>query len=254
MAPRILDTYRRFIMSQFEKLPSGHIHALVEHLKSSGEFSVVAGLLGGAHLIILSGCWPLCCHPSDLSGTGRLMCWRWRIRECLFVHLKPVSPKGNQPWIFIGRANAEAEAPILCLPAVKSWLIGKDSDPGKDWGQKEKWVAEDEMVGWHHRLNGHEFEQTLGVVKDREALHAAVHWVSKSRTRLSDWPATIYPHIYIFNYLGGIVLHPYLSGTNWDPSKEILQGKNVLLFIKNWNKMWTHLIARFLERKYTSQM
>ena len=76
--------------------------------------------------------------------------------------IKPVNPKGNQPWIFIGRTDAKAEAPILWLPEVKSQLIGKDPDIGKDWRQEEKWAAEDEMVGWHHWLNGHEFEQTQG--------------------------------------------------------------------------------------------
>ena len=74
--------------------------------------------------------------------------------------IKPVNPKGNQPWLFIGRIDAEAEAPILWPPDAKSWLIKKDTDAGKDWGQ-EKGVTEDEMVGWHHWLNGHEFEQTL---------------------------------------------------------------------------------------------
>ena len=76
--------------------------------------------------------------------------------------IKPVNPKGNQPWIFIGMTDAEAKAPILWPPDAKSWLIGKDSDAGKDWRQKEKRAAEHEMVGWHHWLNGHEFEQTLG--------------------------------------------------------------------------------------------
>ena len=75
--------------------------------------------------------------------------------------VKPVHPKGNQSWIFIGRTHAEAEAPILWPPDVKSWLIGKDPDAGKDWRQEEKGMTEDEMVGWHHRLNGHEFEQAL---------------------------------------------------------------------------------------------
>ena len=70
--------------------------------------------------------------------------------------------KGNQPRIFIGRADVEAETPTLWLPDEKNWLIQKDSDAGKDWSQKEKGVAEDEMVGWHQQLNGHEFEQILG--------------------------------------------------------------------------------------------
>ena len=76
--------------------------------------------------------------------------------------IKPVSPKGKQPWILTWRTDAEAEAPILWPPDVKSWLTGKDPDAGKDWGPKEKGMTEDEMVGWHHWLNGRESEQTLG--------------------------------------------------------------------------------------------
>ena len=76
--------------------------------------------------------------------------------------IKSVSPKGNQPWILIGRTNAEAEAPILWPPDARSRLIRKDPDPGEDWGPEEKGATEDEMAGWHHQLNGHEFEQTLG--------------------------------------------------------------------------------------------
>ena len=75
--------------------------------------------------------------------------------------IKPVNPKGNQPWIFIGRT--EAEALILWPPDAKNWFIRKNSEAGKDWRQKEKRAAEDEVVGWHHWLNGHEFEQALGV-------------------------------------------------------------------------------------------
>ena len=77
--------------------------------------------------------------------------------------IKPVNPKGNQSWIFIGRNYAEAETPILWLPDVKGWLIGKEHDAGKDWRQEEKGTTEDEMVGWYHWLNGHEFEQALAV-------------------------------------------------------------------------------------------
>ena len=76
--------------------------------------------------------------------------------------IKPVNPKGNQSWIFTGRTDAKAEALTLWPPDVKSQLTGKDPDAGKDWGKEEKGVTEDEMVGWHHWLNGHEFEQTQG--------------------------------------------------------------------------------------------
>ena len=82
--------------------------------------------------------------------------------------IKPVHPKGNQPWIFIGRT--EAEAPILWPSDAKSWLIGKDPDTGKDWRQEEKGMTEDEMVGWHHWLSGHEFEQTWGDSEGQRSL------------------------------------------------------------------------------------
>ena len=74
--------------------------------------------------------------------------------------IKRVYPKGDQSWIFIWRTDAEVETPILSPSDVKSWLIGKDSDAGKDWRQKEKGAAEDEMIRWHHLLNGHKQEQT----------------------------------------------------------------------------------------------
>ena len=77
--------------------------------------------------------------------------------------IKPVNLKGNQSWIFTGRTDAEAETPVLWPSDANNWLIGKDLDVGKDWRQEEKGTTEDEMVGWHHRLNGHEFEQAPGV-------------------------------------------------------------------------------------------
>ena len=77
--------------------------------------------------------------------------------------IKSVNPKGNHPWIFIGRTDVEDEAPLLWPPNAKSWLTGKDPDGGKGWRQEEKGTTEDEMVGWHHWLSGHEFKQALGV-------------------------------------------------------------------------------------------
>ena len=93
--------------------------------------------------------------------------------------IKPVIPKGNQSWIFIGRADAEAETPILCPPHGKSWLIGKVSDAGRDWGQEEKGMTEDKMAEWYHRLNGHEFEWTPGLGVGQGGLACCNSWGHK---------------------------------------------------------------------------
>ena len=83
--------------------------------------------------------------------------------------IKPVHPKGNKSWIFIGRTDAEAETPILWSSDAKNWLTGKDPDTGKDWKQEEKGMTEDEMSGWHQRLYRHEFEQDQGVADGQES-------------------------------------------------------------------------------------
>ena len=93
--------------------------------------------------------------------------------------IQPVHPKGNQLWIFNGRTGAEAEAPVFWPPDAKNWLVRKDPDSGKDWRQKEKGTVEDEMVGWHHRLNGHESEQTSGDGEGLESLACSSPWGGK---------------------------------------------------------------------------
>ena len=100
--------------------------------------------------------------------------------------IQPVHCEGDQPWDFFGRNDAKAETPVLWLPHAKSWLIGKDSDAGRDWGQ-EKGMTEDEMAGWHHWLDGHESGWTSGVGDGQGGLGTAIHGVAKSRTWLSDW-------------------------------------------------------------------
>ena len=106
--------------------------------------------------------------------------------DCKKIQL--VYPKGDHSWVFIGRTDAEAATPILWPPHVKSWVIGKDPDAGRDWGQEEKGTTEDEMAGWHHWLDRRESGWTRGIgYGQRDLVSYTVHGVAKSRTWLSDW-------------------------------------------------------------------
>ena len=121
------------------------------------------------------------CLTFDMSGFSSGHVWMWELdcqeswapkNWCFWTvmlektlespsdckEIQPVHPKGDQSWVFIGRTDAEAETPVLWPPDAKSWLIGKEPDAGRDWGQEEKGTTEDEMAGWHHQLDGHEFE------------------------------------------------------------------------------------------------
>ena len=100
--------------------------------------------------------------------------------------IQPVHPKGNQSWVFIGRTDVEAETPILCPPDVKSWLIWKDPDNGKYWGQEEKGMTEDVMVGWHHQLNGHGFGWTLRVDDGQGSLVFCGSW-GRKESDMTEW-------------------------------------------------------------------
>ena len=113
--------------------------------------------------------------------------WYWMAWESLGLQGDPpIHSKGDQSWVFFGRTDAKAETLILWQPHAKSWLIGKDSDAGRDWRQEEKGTTEDEMAGWHHRLYGHEFEWTPGVGDGWWGWRAAVYGVAKSPTWLSN--------------------------------------------------------------------
>ena len=107
--------------------------------------------------------------------------------------IKPVHPKGNQSWIFIGRTDAEAEAPVLWPSDVKNWLTGKDPDAGEDWGQ-EKGTTEDEMVGWHHWPNEHDFEQAPGVGDGQGRLAGCSPWDHKE-SDMTEWLSSSRQHI-----------------------------------------------------------
>ena len=108
--------------------------------------------------------------------------------------IQPVHPKGNQSWIFIGRTDAEAETPILCPPDAKNWLIWKDPDAGKDWRREEKGMTEDELVGWYHQCNRHEFEYTLGVGDGQGSLVCCSPWHCKESdtTKWLNWTGILY--------------------------------------------------------------
>ena len=120
--------------------------------------------------------------------------------------IKPVYPKGNQSWMFIGRTDVEAEAPILWPLDAKSWLIWKDPDAGKDWRREEKGTTEDEMVGWHHQLNGHEFEWTLGVGDGQGGLVCCSPWGRKESdmTEQLNWTDLLSEHS-VFTYKWQII-------------------------------------------------
>ena len=147
------------------------------------------------------------------SQSPKNWCFQTVVLEKSFespLEIKPVNPKGNQPWILTERTDAETETPVFWPPDVKSWLIGKDPDAGKDWRQKEKRATEDEMVERHHRFNGHELGKLQEMVRDRKAWGAAVHEVAKNWTWLGDWTTDVVYLKFKYNQtFGYCVWQPY---------------------------------------------
>ena len=131
--------------------------------------------------VVMYGCesWTIKKAECRRIDAFELECWRWLFRVPWTTRRSNQSTKGNQFWIFIGRTDAEAEAPILWSPDGKNWLTGKDPDSGKDWRREEKGMTEDEMVGWHHWFDGHEFEQVLGVGDGQGSLAYYSPWGRK---------------------------------------------------------------------------
>ena len=117
--------------------------------------------------------------------------------------IHPVHPKLNQSWIFTGRTDTEAETPVLWPPDAKSWLIWKDPDAGKDWRQEEKGITENEMVGWHHQLNGHGFGGTLGVGDGQGGLAYCGSWGHKESDTAEwlNWTENIYTYSTVFSWI-----------------------------------------------------
>ena len=131
--------------------------------------------------VVMYGCesWTVKKTEHRRIDAFELWCWRRLKSPLACKEIQPVHPKGDQSWVFIGRTDGEAETPVLWPPHAKSWLIGKDSDAGRDWGQEEKGMTEDEMAGWHHWLDGCEFEWTLGAGDGKGGLACYNSWGRK---------------------------------------------------------------------------
>ena len=151
---------------------------------------------------------PIVIYGCDSWTIKKAECWRidtfelWTLERPLDCkEIQPVHPKGNQSWIFLGRTDAEAEAPILWPPDAKSWLTGKDSDAGRDWGQEEKGTTKDEMAGWHHWLDEHESEWTPGVGDGHGGLVCCDSWGRKESdtTEQLNWTELKHQRIDAFN-------------------------------------------------------
>ena len=150
-----------------------------EDLKKQRHYFVNKGLSSQSYGFSSSHVWMWELDYKESWRTDVFELWYWRrLLDC--KEIKPVNPKGNQSWIFIGRTDPEAETPIVWSPDVNNWLIGKDPDAGKDW-RREKGMTEGEMVGWHHRCDGHEFEQALGVGDGQGSLVCRSLWGRRVR-------------------------------------------------------------------------
>ena len=143
----------------------------------------------------------------------------------------PLESKENQPWIFIGRTDEETETPILWPPDVKSWLIRKDPDAGKDWGQEEKGVTEDGMVGQHHQLNGHEFEQTRGDSEGQGSLACSTPWGCKELD-------ITWKQMDCMNWRVG-------SWLNHSNNRVFGSGDHLSIYYRWWWKLWTRKLSLF---------
>ena len=131
--------------------------------------------------VVMYGCesWTIKKAECQRIDSFELWCWRRLLRVPWTARIQPVPSEGDQPWDFFGRNDAKAETPVLWPPHAKSWLIGKDSDVGRDWGQEEKGTTEDEMAGWHHWLDGHESQWTPGVGDGQGGLACCDSWGCK---------------------------------------------------------------------------
>ena len=150
------------------------------------KFHLVKAML---FLVVMYGCWELDCEESWLLKNWCF--WTVVLEKTLespldCKEIQPVHSKGYQPWVFFGRNDAKAETPVLWPPHEKSWLVGKDTDYGRDWVQEEKGMTEDEMAGWHHWLDGRKFEWTPGVGDAQGGLACCCSWGHKESDTI-EW-------------------------------------------------------------------
>ena len=154
--------------------------------------------------------------------------------------IQPVHPKGDQSWVFIGRSDAKAETPILWAPHAKSWLIGKDLNAERDWGQEEKGTTEDEMAGWHLQLDGHEFVWTLGAGDGQGSLACCDSWgrIKSDMTERLNWTELKF-HIFL--------LRPwkFSSGGTGSWMTQCLRPEENLCFCHKQDIYWTCLMEKW---------
>ena len=168
--------------------------------------------------------------------------------DCKEIHL--VHPKGDQSWVFIGGTDVETETPVLWPPHVKSWLLGKDSDAGRDCGWEEKGTTEDEMAGWHHRLDGHEFEWTPWAGDGQGGLTCCDSWGRKQSdmTERLNWTELKIEHKVPDSYDFTEIYNKYLKKNNINSIQTFLEswrGWNTFKLIK-WERSFIDVIAIYI--------
>ena len=189
--------------------------------------------------VVMYGCESWTIKKAEHQRINASELWCWRLLSLLdYKKIKPVNAKGNQPWIFIERANAEAEAPILWPPDVKYWLTGKDPDAGKDWRQEEKGMIEDEMVGWHHWLTDMSLSKLQDLVIDRETWHATVH---ESQRVGHNWVTEL-------NWLSFYEVKNRLSQINVREREKEKKSLSNSLFHESWH--FLHILTQFSRYVY----
>ena len=144
-------------------------------------------------------CWTIKKAECQRIDSFELWCWRRLQSPQDCKDIQPVNPKGNQSWIFIGRTDAKAETPILRPPDGKNWLIWKDPDAGNDWKQEGKGTTEDEVIGWHHWLDGHEFEQALEVGDRQGSVACCSPWGCKE-SDMTEWMNWLTVRVFKFKF------------------------------------------------------